>query len=111
MKFKGREKEYRREWWAKNKGKQKDYRKRVSPEKQSAQWRQRTYGVSPEQWALLSQHGCGICGSTEKLVVDHCHATGQVRGALCQKHNVGLGAFNDDPDVLRRAIEWLERKR
>lgn len=69
-----------------------------------------TYGVSEEQWAGMTKNGCGICGSPDKLRVDHDHKTGKVRGALCSKHNVGLGQFDDDPELLRKAIEWLERK-
>lgn len=58
---------------------------------------------------LELQHGlCAIC--SEKMVqpaVDHCHATKRVRGLLCRSCNVGLGFFKDDPERLRRAIDYL----
>lgn len=72
---------------------------------------QRTYGLTTEQYAEMLAHGCGICGSTNNPHVDHDHVTGKVRGILCAKHNNGLGQFDDNPDMLRRAIEWLERPR
>lgn len=76
----------------------------------------RMYGITPEEYdALLEKQGggCGVCGATENpphgyLSVDHCHSTGAVRGLLCNKHNLGIGHFGDDPDELRQAIAYLE---
>jgi len=50
---------------------------------------------------------CVICGSDEKLVVDHDHVTGQVRGMLCNHCNRGLGHFRDDPLLLEFAAQYL----
>ncbi len=61
---------------------------------------------------LESQGGvCAICtrGPAADLVVDHCHAREKFRGLLCRKCNVGLGLFDDEPDFLRKGIEYLER--
>lgn len=50
---------------------------------------------------------CVICGSEEKLVVDHDHKTGQIRGLLCNHCNRGLGHFRDDPMLLEFAAHYL----
>lgn len=50
---------------------------------------------------------CVICGSTEELVVDHCHKTNIIRGMLCNHCNRGLGHFKDDPDLLEFARIYL----
>ena len=64
---------------------------------------------------MLAEQGdaCAICGTTEPggcwntWNVDHDHATDEVRGLLCLKCNVGLGCFDDDPDRLQKAIDYL----
>ena len=78
----------------------------------------RFYGLTLEEarkyWHAES---CQICGSTDpkdrrqKFHIDHCHATGIVRGALCSNCNLGLGNFLDDIEIMRKAIEYLERSR
>jgi hypothetical protein len=50
---------------------------------------------------------CVICGSAEKLVVDHDHNTGQIRGMLCNHCNRGLGHFRDDPVLLEFAAQYI----
>ena len=63
---------------------------------------------------LASQGGgCAICGNppdTRKAhALDHDHETGKARGILCQKCNTGLGQFNDRPELLHLAIQYLNR--
>jgi len=50
----------------------------------------------------------GDCNSSVKTVIDHCHKTGKVRGLLHSRCNVALGHFNDDSEMLQRAIEYLD---
>jgi len=52
---------------------------------------------------------CEICGSTEKICIDHCHKSGIFRGTLCQGCNFGLGFFKDDPARLVAAIAYLKK--
>lgn len=75
-----------------------------------------SYGLTIEQYdeMLATQNGvCAICkrGSSNKkhLHVDHCHATGKVRGLLCHYCNIGIGYFQDDPNTLQRCILYLNR--
>lgn len=75
-------------------------------------------GLSIEEFNILfdSQgNKCAICGATEpggiKTVgwnVDHCHQTSKVRFILCCHCNRGLGAFRDDPEIMRRAADLIE---
>jgi hypothetical protein len=73
----------------------------------------RSYNLTLEQVAAMRAGGCAICGATEgggrhgQLHIDHCHATGRVRGALCHDCNNGLGRFRDDPALLRAAAAYL----
>lgn len=58
------------------------------------------------------ENRCMICSGINKgkeLHIDHDHISGSVRGLLCTKCNTGLGLFNDNEELLRRAIEYLRR--
>ncbi len=61
----------------------------------------RSYGITEKNYQdmVQAQDGkCGICGRIPKsgpLRVDHCHATGTVRGLLCTGCNTTLGWLGD----------------
>ena len=63
---------------------------------------------------VYQNHLCAICKKDLRLMkkqtvhADHCHFVCVPRGILCQSCNTSLGAFGDDPAVLRRAIQYLE---
>jgi hypothetical protein len=50
---------------------------------------------------------CMICRVKEKLVVDHDHDTGRVRGLLCHGCNLGLGKFKDSTELVQKAADYL----
>lgn len=52
---------------------------------------------------------CGLNGGDRGLFLDHDHETGSFRGWLCHGCNAGVGHFRDDPDLLGRAIAYLEK--
>jgi len=72
----------------------------------------RKYGMTKTQYKkmLKGQGGaCAICGDAGRhLVVDHDHATAQVRGLLCGGCNSGLGFFADSIPSLKKAAKYLE---
>ncbi len=65
------------------------------------------------QAMFLQQNGnCAICGTNQsqlkrELALDHDHATGKLRGLLCDRCNVGLGMFQDNKERLLQAIQYL----
>ena len=78
--------------------------------------RARKYGVDAEEYAarLANQgYGCAICSTQlsndKQQHLDHDHETGRTRGILCHACNVGLGHFKDSTELLKRALQYLER--
>lgn len=83
-----------------------------NPDKVKENYLKRRYGISLEEYQKMydAQGGlCAICNDPyDILCVDHCHKTGTVRGLLCDACNHGLGRFKDEPNLLSRAIDYLE---
>lgn len=70
------------------------------------------YGLTPEKYkALFDAQGgkCAICRNSGKLVVDHDHQTGYVRGLLHFDCNTAIGLFRDKPTSIRAAARYLEK--
>jgi hypothetical protein len=71
------------------------------------------YGITLEQYDVLmsSQYGrCPICSvelATTNADLDHCHATGRVRGILCHNCNVAIGLLKDNADLCKAASAYL----
>jgi len=74
------------------------------------------YGLSREDYLVMyeeQQGSCAICGINEtmlngkRLVVDHCHDTGEVRGLLCVRCNTGIGMLQDNAEILASAVDYL----
>lgn len=58
---------------------------------------------------LLSRGSCEICGSTNRLSIDHCHKANYIRGLLCDNCNNLLGRCKDDISILNHAVKYLKR--
>ena len=76
--------------------------------------RMRRYGLSAADFdARLAQQGgrCAICGATQSggngWHVDHCHATGALRGILCMRCNTSIGKLGDTSEGVMRAVRYL----
>lgn len=70
------------------------------------------FNLSLEEHGTIFTFQKGLCAITgkpsTKLVTDHEHKTGLVRGLLDWKINRALEAFRDDPLILRKAADYLE---
>jgi hypothetical protein len=80
------------------------------------EYRAKLYGIDVDDMNEMLSNGCMICGSFEKLVIDHDHSCcnrqnrscGEcVRGVLCDRCNIGLSHFKDDPIRLLSAANYL----
>ena len=85
-----------------------------------AQARQYQFGITPDMYDALvtAQNGCcAICGApetrsrdgiTNQLAVDHDHMTGELRGLLCNRCNMGLGCLRESEAVLAGALAYIQ---
>ena len=79
----------------------------------------RMYGISSLDYEniLESQHGkCCIClihwtqtKENRKLVVDHCHTTGKIRGLLCMNCNKSLGFLKDNKEIISNMLIYISK--
>jgi len=79
------------------------------------------FGLTPERYdeMMKAQGGkCAICrlpetkvlyGRVVQLSADHCHSRNVARALLCQRCNIGLGNFRDDPVLMRAAADYIEK--
>lgn len=84
----------------------------VQADKNKLRTKLKKYGLTqPELDAMMeAQQGlCAICKVAAAAVIDHCHNSGKVRALLCNNCNVMIGMSGDDPEKLRRAIEYLAK--
>lgn len=78
------------------------------------------YGMTESDYdrMVVEQSGrCLICGQPPdattqhgRLYIDHCHASGKVRGLLCHGCNVALGHMRDMPERLEAAAAYLRER-
>lgn len=74
------------------------------------------FGITQEEYnkKFIDQKGkCAICHRPQSefkkgFAVDHDHLTRKIRGLLCTRCNPALGAFQDDINILKNAIKYLE---
>jgi predicted nucleic acid-binding Zn ribbon protein len=65
----------------------------------------------------LSKQGgvCAVCGEKpkegERLVLDHDHRTGKIRGLIHNKENTVLGFVDDNIELLEKMIKYLKNKK
>jgi len=108
--------------------KRRNDRRMKDPNKEWERQRQykmkKKYGITNEDYLILlnrQNSKCAICNNEEKtncsstrleprkLAVDHNHSTGKVRELLCTKCNTVLGKVNEDIEILKSMIAYLEK--
>jgi hypothetical protein len=76
----------------------------------------RKFGLTLAEYdrMLEQQNGrCAICRTEtpgrnrSRFLIDHDHATGRVRGLLCNACNMGIGQLGDDPQRIEAAAHYL----
>lgn len=108
---------YEKDWSNRNRD-----RRSASSRRSKAKQLLRLYGAPSDDIGTLitQQNGrCKCCGGepgARGFHIDHDHARHEARlpsyrGLLCHGCNVGLGAFGDDVERLRRAVAYLELDR
>ena len=87
----------------------------------------RLYGITPDDYQrMLADQGggCALCGTTDPNAgnrhykrtvrdvfdVDHCHATGRVRGLLCTRCNRLVGLAKDSLETATRLVTYLQKE-
>lgn len=73
----------------------------------------RQYGLSASDFDTIkeAQGGkCAVCNAEGKrLVVDHCHHTGVVRGLVCYGCNIDIRILEGPTEKLAAAKKYLEK--
>jgi hypothetical protein len=73
----------------------------------------RKYDITKREYDAMykKQKGtCAICKEVpSRIMVDHCHETGKVRGLLCGGCNTAIGIFKDNPDTMKSAIKYIKK--
>lgn len=81
------------------------------------------YGIGYDEYQAMQRAQGGVCLICKKpetslnqhthearlLSVDHCHDTGKIRGLLCKRCNTGIGAFEEDPELMKAAVRYIRR--
>jgi len=106
---------YQRTWRKKNAIKCREANRKWR-ENHAAEIKAKSYGVSSENLVEIRKTqndccpGCGLSLSKlpqRRIHVDHDHATGKVRGILCNRCNAALGMVQDNPEVLKNLMGYL----
>jgi len=79
--------------------------------KQREYYIRKTFDISVEQYDAYLEHPCNICGKDEDKVLDHCHKSGMVRGALCRQCNSAIGLLKEDPIIIKNALDYINKER
>lgn len=90
---------------------------RCFAEKERKRWLKALYNMTLDDFeslVVVQNFACKVCRrrfdpEAPELTpcVDHNHESGKVRGLLCRRCNLALGHFEDNPERLMAAIDYL----
>ena len=72
----------------------------------------RRYGISPNEYEKLIESNdglCPICNERKAFVVDHDHKTGDIRGVICNKCNLGLH-YIENEKLVEAMVNYLKKE-
>jgi ribosomal protein L36 len=114
---------YKAEYFQKNKDailERRKHKPKIDKRTQRGYFFKYKYGISLEDFDLMLQkqnYKCKICGKPHveddkenRLYVDHCHKTGEIRHLLCRRCNTGLGLFEDNIQLFKNCINYLHNE-
>lgn len=113
--YKDAQKRARDEWKKRNKDRVREYAQKPRAKRVTKSSNLRRYKITFEQYVEMrsrQNNTCAICngpGGKNGLGIDHCHASGVVRGLLCSKCNAGIGMLGEDLERMSAAIEYVAR--
>lgn len=117
---------YSRDWYERPESKTRpshDSSRRLSLDRQRLNFQtslKHNYGITVGDYAWMYYDQRCACASCRKFIdleakkavhVDHCHATGRVRGLLCSPCNKALGVAEESIPRLHGMISYLEADR
>lgn len=99
--------EIRKKWY--------ENRKAKYPEIRRDDHYRRKYDISLQDYNKMLETQLGLCAicqneirsEKQRLVVDHCHKTKKIRKLLCNNCNWAIGLFDENPEFLDNAIQYL----
>lgn len=118
--------EYKRRYYQLNKSRIQERRRKqldslsksVRDERSRKYYLKYLYGISKDDYDSRLKNcnfRCPICNRPHehsrargRLVVDHDHKDGRIRGLLCHQCNVAIGLCSENPIVLRSLAKYLE---
>jgi site-specific DNA-cytosine methylase len=117
-KNKERRREISRAYYARHREKELERQRQsraVNPERYKDTYLRCTYGSEApthfKERMQIQQGLCDACGlpMEETPRLDHNHTTGQLRGLLHDDCNKTLGIMKENPEMLRKLADYLER--
>ena len=82
--------------------------------RQTKEWRENSAQIRLRKLEAIAgrkkPEQCELCGSPDRIFFDHNHLTGNFRGWICSQCNSAIGYAHDNPAILQKMIDYLNRE-